>query len=56
MAKWPLPAACTCAGATLADLDPLERERLRQNVQHYGGDRVPTLTGLLLVGRALALR
>lgn len=28
------------AGATLADLDPLERERLRQAVQHYGGDRV----------------
>jgi ATP-dependent DNA helicase RecG len=68
-------------GATLADLDPLERERLRQNVQQYGGDRVllelddealdgalgltvrqrdgsrvPTLTGLLLVGRELALR
>ena len=68
-------------GATLLDLDPLERERLRQNVQQYGGDRVllelddealdgalgltvrqrdgsrvPTLTGLLLVGRELALR
>lgn len=28
------------AGATLADLDPLERERLRQTVQQYGGDRV----------------
>lgn len=28
------------AGATLADLDPLERERLRQAVQQYGGDRV----------------
>ncbi len=28
------------AGATLADLDPLERERLRQCVQQYGGDRV----------------
>ena len=27
-------------GATLADLDPLERERLRQCVQQYGGDRV----------------
>lgn len=27
-------------GATLADLDPLERERLRQAVQQYGGDRV----------------
>ena len=69
------------AGATLADLDPLERERLRQNVLQYGGDRVllelddealdgalgltarqpdstrvPTLTGLLLVGREPALR
>lgn len=68
-------------GATLADLDPLERERLRQAVQQYGGDRVllelddealdgalglttrqrdgnrvPTLTGLLLVGRETALR
>ncbi|MFO1352032.1 MAG: ATP-binding protein [Gammaproteobacteria bacterium] len=28
------------AGATLTDLDPLERERLRQAVQQYGGDRV----------------
>ncbi len=28
------------AGSTLADLDPLERERLRQSVQQYGGDRV----------------
>lgn len=69
------------AGATLADLDPLERERLRQSVQQYGGDRVllelddealdgaltltarqpdgsrvPTLTGLLLVGRETALK
>ncbi|MCQ9374432.1 putative DNA binding domain-containing protein [Methyloversatilis sp. XJ19-13] len=69
------------AGATLADLDPLERERLSQSVQQYGGDRVllelddealdgalsltarqtdgsrvPTLTGLLLVGREQALR
>lgn len=69
------------AGATLADLDPLERERLRQAVQQYGGDRVllelddealdgalaltvrqaddsrvPTLTGLLLVGRESSLR
>jgi ATP-dependent DNA helicase RecG len=68
------------AGATLADLDPLERERLRQAVQQYGGDRVllelddealdgalglttrqpdgtrvPTLTGLLLVGRESSL-
>ncbi|WP_183142565.1 AlbA family DNA-binding domain-containing protein, partial [Pseudomonas syringae] len=69
------------AGATLADLDPLERERLRQAVQQYGGDRVllelddealdgallltarqpdgmrvPTLTGLLLIGRETSLR
>jgi len=70
------------AGAKMADLDPLERERLRQCVQQYGGDRVllelddesldgalgltarlpdgggraPTLTGLLLIGRELALR
>lgn len=69
------------ADATLADLDPLERERLRQAVQQYGGDRVllelddealdgallltarqpdglrvPTLTGLLLIGRETSLR
>jgi ATP-dependent DNA helicase RecG len=69
------------AGAQLVDLDPLERERLRQSVQQYGGDRVllelddealdgalgltarqadgnrvPTLTGLLLVGREHSLR
>lgn len=69
------------AGATLNDIDPLERERLRQSVQQYGGDRVllelddealdgalgltarqpdgsrvPTLTGLLLIGRESALR
>lgn len=69
------------AGCTLADFDPLERERLRQAVQHYGGDRVllelddealdgalgltsrqpdgsrvPTLTGLLLVGRETVLQ
>jgi len=69
------------AGATLADFDPLERERLRQAVQQYGGDRVllelgdeemdgalgfttrdgngqrvPTLAGLLVIGRETALR
>ena len=69
------------SGATLADFDPLERERLRQAVQQYGGDRVlldlddealdgalgltvrqsdgsrlPTLTGMLLVGRESALQ
>jgi ATP-dependent DNA helicase RecG len=70
------------SGATLGDLDPLERERLRQSVQQYGGDRIllelddealdgalgmtarlpdgsgraPTLTGLLLIGREIALK
>jgi len=69
------------AGATLADFDPLERERLRQAVQTYGGDRVlldlddealdgalgftarqpdgqrlPTLCGLLVIGREDVLR
>ena len=69
------------AGSTLADFDPLERERLRQAIQKYGGDRVllelddealdgalgfstrtpagervPTLTGLLVIGRESALR
>ncbi|TCO82694.1 ATP-dependent DNA helicase RecG [Plasticicumulans lactativorans] len=68
-------------GATLADFDPLERERLRQAVQKHGGDRVllelddeavdgalgftvrqpdgsrvPTLTGLLVIGREASLR
>ncbi len=27
------------AGSTVADLDPLERERLRQLIERYGGDR-----------------
>lgn len=74
-------SALPVTGATLADLDPLERERLRQAVQRYGGDRVlqelddealdgalmltarqhdgsrvPTLTGLLLIGRETSLR
>ncbi|HQS01558.1 MAG: ATPase [Halothiobacillus sp. 24-54-40] len=74
-------SAQAVAGATLADFDPLERERLRQTVQQYGGDRVllelddealdgalgfttrneagrrvPTLTGLLVIGREMALR
>jgi ATP-dependent DNA helicase RecG len=74
-------SAQVVAGAQLTDLDPLERERLRQYVQQFGGDRVlvelddealdgalgmtarqsdgtrvPTLTGLLLVGKELALR
>ncbi|MDA7418304.1 putative DNA binding domain-containing protein [Xenophilus arseniciresistens] len=33
-------SAQAVAGAMLADFDPLERERLRQAVQQYGGDRV----------------
>lgn len=74
-------SAQVVAGAQLTDLDPLERERLRQYVQQFGGDRVlvelddealdgalgltarqsdgtraPTLAGLLLVGKELALR
>lgn len=74
-------SAQAVAGATLADFDPLERERLRQSIQAYGGDRVllelddaaldgvlgfstrnvtgervPTLTGLLIIGRETALR
>lgn len=74
-------SAQAVAGTTLADLDPLERERLRQAVQQYGGDRVllelddealdgalgfttrdeanqrvPTLTGLLVIGRETVLR
>ena len=69
------------AGVTLNDLDPLERERLRQAIQTYRGDqvllelddegldgalgltvrnelgeRVPTLAGLLIIGRETALR
>ncbi len=69
------------AGTTLDDLDPLERERLRQAVRQYGGDRVllelddealdgalrftrqggdgkrvPTLAGLLVIGKEDALR
>ncbi|MDM1695986.1 putative DNA binding domain-containing protein [Thiopseudomonas alkaliphila] len=74
-------SAQSVVGATLSDLDPLERERLRQTVQQYGGDRVllelddealdgalgfttrdasgqrvPTLTGLLVIGKETALR
>jgi ATP-dependent DNA helicase RecG len=33
-------SAQVVSGATLADFDPLERERLRQAIQTYGGDRV----------------
>lgn len=67
--------------ATLADFDPLERERLRQAIVRFGGERallelddkeldgvlglttcnaagerVPTLAGLLIIGRETALR
>ena len=74
-------SAQAVAGATLGDFDPLERERLRQAVRQYGGDRVllelddealdgalgfstrtstgervPTLAGLLVIGREGALR
>ncbi|GJD17835.1 conserved hypothetical protein [Rivularia sp. IAM M-261] len=67
-------------GSSVADFDPLERERLRQLIERYGGDRtllslsdeeldgalgfvrssdgkrVPTVTGLLILGRETALR
>lgn len=67
-------------GASEADLDPLERGRLRQLIERYGGDRtllpledeeldgalglvrrvdgtrVPTVTGLLILGRESAIR
>lgn len=74
-------SAQAVAGATLADFDPLERERLRQAIRQYGGDRVllelddealdgalgfstrtpsgervPTLAGMLVIGRESALR
>lgn len=68
------------AGATVKDFDILERERLRQMIERYGGDRnllqlsdeeldgalgfvrrdegqlVPTVAGLLILGREMALR
>lgn len=67
-------------GATPADFDPLERERLRQLIERFNGDtslmgladsdldgalglvrtidgeRIPTVTGLLLIGREAAIR
>lgn len=72
--------AMAVEGATTADLDPMERERLRQAVERHGGDRalldlddesldgalgltsvesgqrVPTVAGMLLIGREGALR
>lgn len=74
------PSAEPVTGATLDELDPLERERLRQIIERRGGDsvlgelddealdgalgltavrddeRIPTLLGLLLIGREEALR
>lgn len=73
-------AALPVAQAAEADFDPLERERLRQLVERYGGDRllltlsdeeldgalgfihtegqrrVPTVAGILVLGREAALR
>lgn len=73
-------SALSVSGATLAELDPLERLRLRQAVERYNGDRsllglddaeldgalglterdgserVPTVTGLLLIGTEAGLR
>jgi len=73
-------AALPVVEATEADFDPLERERLRQLIERYGGDRsliglsddeldgalglarseqgrrVPTVAGLLILGREAALR
>lgn len=73
-------SAGSVSGATLDDLDPVERARVRQFVERFHGDRVlldlsddeldgalrltidsdgvrvPTLTGLLLVGRHESLR
>ncbi len=73
-------AALPMTNASEADLDPLERERLRQMIERYAGDRsliglsdneldgalglvrseqgrrVPTVAGLLILGREAALR
>jgi len=73
-------AALPVTQATEADFDPLERERLRQLVERYSGDRllltlsdeeldgalgfirtegqrrVPTVAGLLILGREAVLR
>jgi ATP-dependent DNA helicase RecG len=74
------PSSQPVAGATLGDLDPAERARVRQFVERFHGDRsllelddeeldgalglttraaagrVPTVAGLLLIGREAALR
>ena len=75
------PSSQPIAGATLDDLDPAERARLRQFVERFHGDsallvltddeldgalgfttrtehneRVPTLAGLLLIGKESSLR
>lgn len=73
------PSGQPIPGATLADIDPAERARLRQFVERFQGDRslldlddeqldgalgltvrteadrVPTLTGLLVLGREASL-
>ncbi len=73
-------SALTVVNASREDFDPLERERLRQLIERYSGDRtligltdeelegalglirhedgkrVPTVAGLLLLGRETALR
>ena len=73
-------SALPVAGAVEGDLDPLERERLRQTVERLGADKallgfsdieldqalgfmrregselIPTVAGLLLIGREAALR
>src|SRR6185437_10140403 len=73
-------SALPIKGASVDDFDPLERERLRQLIERYGGDktliglsdeelegalglvrreaghRIPTVAGLLFLGRESALR
>jgi ATP-dependent DNA helicase RecG len=73
-------SAMPMAEVTVQDFDPLERERLRQMIERYGGDRsllslndeelegalgfirsenkrrVPTVAGMLMIGREVALR
>jgi ATP-dependent DNA helicase RecG len=73
-------SALPVKSATIADFDPLERERLRQMIERYGGDRsllalrdeeidgalglrrneggnyLPTVAGLLILGRETSIR